>query len=132
MCFSHSLPANVTDRPETAMPTASTSGIPGAVLTETQNKDIDLSAQKNPAQEDMDHTLSDYTTHFSPEIIQQFPKAGPCKAKNRGRKRRKTQILTDTPVRNAIAAEEAAKVSRKQLSHVKRRLNLASKPRQTG
>lgn len=40
--------------------------------------------------------------HFSPEQVRPFPKAGPRKQTRRGRKKGKTSILTDTPVKQQI------------------------------
>lgn len=46
---------------------------------------------------------------FSPEIIMPFPKAGPRGEVQKGRKKRKAAILTDTPEKNALAEEQALK-----------------------
>lgn len=40
--------------------------------------------------------------HFSPEQVRPFPKAGPRKQTRGGRKKGKTSILTDTPVKQQI------------------------------
>ena len=42
---------------------------------------------------------------FSPEEIRPFPKAQPKKTQKGGRKRRKSTILTDTPVKTALEEE---------------------------
>lgn len=42
---------------------------------------------------------------FSPEEVRPFPRAGPRLQTNRGRKKRKTAILTDTPEKMAIEKE---------------------------
>ncbi|KAK9965103.1 hypothetical protein ABG768_004212 [Culter alburnus] len=43
---------------------------------------------------------------FSPSLIRPFPKAGPRKETGRGRKKRRSEILTDTPVKLALEEEE--------------------------
>ncbi|KAK6191646.1 hypothetical protein SNE40_003282 [Patella caerulea] len=43
---------------------------------------------------------------FSPEKVRPFPKAGPRKISSKGRSRRKSAILTNTPVKKAIEEEE--------------------------
>ena len=51
---------------------------------------------------------------FSPEEAMPHPKAPPRKQNLRGRKRRHTAILTDSPERNAIYEEEKKREERKQ------------------
>ncbi|KAL0149091.1 hypothetical protein M9458_055604, partial [Cirrhinus mrigala] len=46
---------------------------------------------------------------FSPSLIRPFPKAGPRKETGRGRKKRLSEILTDTPVKLALEEEERRK-----------------------
>jgi DDE superfamily endonuclease len=48
-------------------------------------------------------------TQLQLEVMAPYPKAGPRKATRRGRKKGKTAILTDTPIRNQVAADEANK-----------------------
>ncbi|KAL7373167.1 hypothetical protein ABVT39_000447 [Epinephelus coioides] len=54
---------------------------------------------------------------FSPEVLRPFPKAGQRKGEQKGRRRRSTAILTDTPVKKVLEEEKARKVQkvRKQL-----------------
>ena len=51
---------------------------------------------------------------FSPEEVMPHPKAPPIKQNLRGRKRRHTAILTDSPERDAIYEEEKKREERKQ------------------
>ena len=51
---------------------------------------------------------------FSPEEVMPHPKAPPIKQNLRGRKRRHTVILTDSPERDAIYEEEKKRAERKQ------------------
>ena len=51
---------------------------------------------------------------FSPEEVMPHPKAPPRKQNLRGRKRRHTAILTDSPERDAIYEEEKKREERKQ------------------
>lgn len=46
---------------------------------------------------------------FDPEVVAPFPKAPPRKSTNRGRPKRQSAVLTDTPVRNALALEKSKK-----------------------
>ncbi|XP_073689310.1 uncharacterized protein [Garra rufa] len=46
---------------------------------------------------------------FSPSLIRPFPKAGPRKETGRGRKKRLSEMLTDTPVKLALEEEEHRK-----------------------
>ena len=52
---------------------------------------------------------------FSPEEVMPHPKAPPGKQNLRGRKRRHTAILTDSPERDAIYEEEKKREERKKL-----------------
>lgn len=55
---------------------------------------------------------------FSPSAVRPFPKAGPRKTTGRIRKKRQSEILTDTPVKQALMEEEqrrACKKSRKSI-----------------
>ena len=51
---------------------------------------------------------------FSPEEVMPHPKAPPRKQNLRGRKRRHTAILTDSPERDAIYEEEKKREERKK------------------
>lgn len=53
---------------------------------------------------------------FAPEIVKPFPKAGPRKVSNRGRKRKHAVILTDTPKKNALELEQTAKLKKNRSS----------------
>lgn len=50
--------------------------------------------------------------HFSPEAVRPLPKASPRKSLTSKRKVRKSAVLTDTPEKNALAEEQAAKKRR--------------------
>uniref|UniRef100_A0A674APC7 Uncharacterized protein n=1 Tax=Salmo trutta TaxID=8032 RepID=A0A674APC7_SALTR len=52
---------------------------------------------------------------LTPEDIRPYPKAGPRKPAYKGRKRRKTAILTDTPVKQAREMEKNKAKSSKRL-----------------
>ncbi|KAJ8375858.1 hypothetical protein SKAU_G00064380 [Synaphobranchus kaupii] len=59
---------------------------------------------------------------FSPEALQPYPKAGPRKGVTKGRKRKVTAILTDTPVKKAL--EESEEKKKKKEPKAKRKLNV--------
>ncbi|GBM68951.1 hypothetical protein AVEN_24357-1 [Araneus ventricosus] len=52
----------------------------------------------------------------APEDVRPFQKAGPRKSSYRGRKKRQTSILTDTPVKNALQIEKEKSIKRKLAS----------------
>ena len=72
-------------------------------------------------------TSTSTSTAFSPEQVRPFPKAPPRKTKTGGRKRRTTQILTDTPVKNTITEEKMK--ARAKKNKVKRSLNSQPAPK---
>lgn len=59
----------------------------------------------------------------TPESLRPFPKAGPRIATTKGRKKRKSAVLTDTPVKLELEHEEAIRLSKrvKQIQAPKRR-----------
>ena len=76
--------------------------------------------------EDNEDAISSFSTAniVSPEAIRPFPKAPARKEKPTNRRKRDTMILTDTPVRNALA--EVAKS--KNAKTVKRKLPMSTEP----
>ncbi|KAJ8014378.1 hypothetical protein DPEC_G00039600 [Dallia pectoralis] len=52
---------------------------------------------------------------FSPSAMQPFPKAGPRKTTGRIRKKRRSEILTDTPVKQALMEEQQGRVKKSQI-----------------
>jgi hypothetical protein len=53
---------------------------------------------------------------FSPESVRPLPKAAPRKATQQNRRKVKSAILTDTPVKDELAAIEAARQKKKYKS----------------
>lgn len=51
---------------------------------------------------------------FSPSAVRPFPKAGPRKTTGRIRKKRQSEILTDTPVKQALMEEEQRRACKKK------------------
>lgn len=45
--------------------------------------------------------------YFSPEALRPHPKAGPRTGKQKGRKKRVSAVLTDTPIKEALEAEKS-------------------------
>ena len=68
--------------------------------------------------------------YVSPSAIYPFPKAQPRKTKG-GRKKRATKILTDTPVRDEVAAEKAKKDKPTKTNKDVARKNLFGKKRKS-
>lgn len=54
------------------------------------------------------------TPYPTPEQVRPFQKADPCKASNKGRKKRTSAILTDTPVKNALADDQTPTKDKKK------------------
>lgn len=57
---------------------------------------------------------------FSPHIVKPLPKAGPRTGSTKGRKRRYTAVLTDTPEKDALEQEQAT-ISQKKMKQVKQK-----------
>ncbi len=53
---------------------------------------------------------------FSPAAVRPYPKAGPRIAATKGRKKRTTAILTDTPTKQALEAEAEKRLAPRRLS----------------
>lgn len=56
---------------------------------------------------------------LSPEQVRPFPKAGPRQSTTKGRKKRKSAILTDTPIKKALEQEKES-IKEKKLPHKKK------------
>ncbi|XP_065124996.1 uncharacterized protein [Paramisgurnus dabryanus] len=77
------------------------------------------------------HSGSIVGQSFSPSLIRPFPKAGPRKETRKGRKKRRSEILTDTPVKLALEEEERRKgkiIRKKILGSVKSQNKKGKKP----
>lgn len=61
--------------------------------------------------------LQENVAGFSPDLIRPFPKAGP--RKGNARKKRTTEILTDTPVKEALERENVDRMSKVQCKVLK-------------
>lgn len=66
---------------------------------------------------------SGVTKHFSPSDIRPLPKAGSRQLTNKGRKCRKACILTDTPNKDELAAEEEKRAAKLRQSALKAKKN---------
>ena len=83
---------------------------------------------------DAENTASSATAaqsnEFSPEHVRPFPKARPRKATNKGRKKRKTTILTDTPEKLLLEKEQSTKTTTKHAKQPRARKQII-KPKPT-
>lgn len=79
--------------------------------TSTQGNNSDNVTMIAPAPIEPVPGPSGQQASFSPESIRPYPKAGPRLQSNRGRKKRKTAILTDTPEKQAIEEEYERKMN---------------------
>lgn len=68
---------------------------------------------ESPSSLDASPRPSTSTQSFTPETVRPHPKAGPRQESAKGRKRRSTAILTDTPVKQALEEEKNKSVQRK-------------------
>jgi len=115
--------ASVTDRPAAAELDSCSSAEPAVVETpRCSSVNITQELGNIVTQPSVASTCSSMN---SLEAIRPFPKAGP--RKTTGRRRQKTRILTDTPVRDEQRLLEEKRSAKKSTSVrlVKRRLNLA-------
>lgn len=85
---------------------------------EGRNKDSSTSTKPEEVPAQMPKT-------FSPEHVRPFPKAPPRQQTNKGRKKRESAILTDTPEKNALE-EEVKKSTNKSREGKKVRTKLTS------
>ena len=60
---------------------------------------------------------STVSLQFNPTDVRPMPKAGPRKGNQKGKKKRRSEILTATPVREKLAEEEAKKLLAKRRSY---------------
>ena len=74
-----------------------------------------LSNQQEP---NVDEPTLDPT--FSPEVVESHPGAPPRAENTRGRRKRKSAVLTDTPEKNALRDEQRHRQSRKGAKSTKR------------
>jgi hypothetical protein len=65
--------------------------------------------------------------NFSPVLLRPFPKAGPRQETNKGRRKRKTCILTDTPEKKAIEEEYNNIIDKQQKKNLKTNQKLSKK-----
>jgi DDE superfamily endonuclease/helix-turn-helix, Psq domain len=112
------LPSSVTDRP---FPEDSNRHCPNTSNQSAESGgDNSFILPGSPPRTNMETNME-----FSPGIVRPMPKAGPRKDGNRGgRRRMKTTILTNTPQRDIIAAEES-KTSAKHKSKPKAKRSLS-------
>lgn len=116
------LPSSITDRP-----------IPQNNSPSLENSDRPISdlQQENPSTssfvEDISSTVAESIrslpdnpkTFISPSEFKGYPRAGPRKLSNRGRKKGKCIIATDTPEKNEIASRSVRQLKKKTVRKLK-------------
>lgn len=107
-------------------PAAQNSDAPAAVPTENSDTTADAGSSGNP--DGPTTSRASTSTYVSPRDIEPFPKAAPRKGRATNRKKGSTKILTDTPVRDEIAAANKAKENKKQAANTNARKSLFTKP----
>ena len=93
-------------------PEPSTSGLAPASVEPDSPISSPRSSNTPPATSSQDTTASStppQSNSFSPEIVRPFPKAPPPKTVNGVKRRRKSAILTDSPVKALLEAEAMAR-----------------------
>lgn len=76
-----------------------------------------------------EHRGDGKSEEFTPEAVRPFPKAPPRKEENRGKKKRKSTIYTDTPEKEKIKTEKEITYDEKQKKKVKK--NISDSKRKT-
>ncbi|KAB0790231.1 hypothetical protein PPYR_15434 [Photinus pyralis] len=73
-----------------------------------------------------EHTIQE-PKEFSPEFVRPFPKAEQRKPSTRGRKKRKSAVLTDTPEKDELEAEQNSRKSKKTKEIQKKKVEKAKR-----
>ncbi|XP_039282445.1 uncharacterized protein LOC120350969 [Nilaparvata lugens] len=103
------MPSYVTDRPETTSTTNMTTNASGPINILISSPRPSTSAQVdllNTSPSSPRASTSAQKDYPTPEELRPFQKAGPRLGTNKGRKKRKSAILTDTPVKEALRQEQ--------------------------
>lgn len=126
------LPASVTDQPlGNAENSASENSLPSPQMSLPSNGYVGPDQPSTSAQftEDEIENHKNQKTHttpeqadFSPLFVRPLPKAGERKPSSRGRKKRKSAVLTDTPEKDALEAEQNNLVSKKGKEIIKQKV----------
>nr|XP_010778098.1 PREDICTED: uncharacterized protein LOC104952888 [Notothenia coriiceps] len=109
---------NITDRPP---PEPSTSAAPTSTVASSPplTASSPLLAASSPVRPCVEPGTSSSATPFSPLSIRPHLKAGPRKQTTKGRKRRETAVLTDTPMKDQLEAEKKRSNAKKSKAKTK-------------
>ena len=108
------LPAYVTDRPAATCMENQTTG----QVTDTQQPSTSSASLEEISTPTNEKCFTDFV---SPEVLRPFPKAPAKKGKNRGRKKGRCMVATDTPEKNEIE-EQYQKKMEKSIKKIKRKI----------
>ncbi|KAB0790097.1 hypothetical protein PPYR_15584 [Photinus pyralis] len=100
------LPAEVTNRPFVT-------NTPVDNPVQLNEDAIIMPKERTPSPQPSTSRSSKSGGHFTPQQIKPFPKA-PARKQQKGRRKRKSEILTDTPVKAALEAEAEMRENRKK------------------
>lgn len=123
--------ASVTDRPLEPTVIQSTPGDVAPVVTQTETPvqlsvaEIPLPSTANDLQSTGNEAAIDEgasSSRVNLESIRPFPKAGARKGSYRGRQKQRTRILTDTPVREQLRAQQEKKGSKGKGKEVQKKM----------
>lgn len=113
--------------------TATSTKVTKGILTETTNFS-ETGMSTSPATKGATSSSSmvslastSHVKSFSPDVVRPLPKAPPRKNSNRGRKKGKSAIYTDTPEKEAIRQEHEERERRKKAKSVKKTLRDTNK-----
>lgn len=103
-------PSFVTDRPEQETIEPKKDHPEQAVMSSTKPNPTPSAstsqAEPEPGPSNKENETLNLMKVFSSEIVRPYPKAGPRKAVNTNRRKRKAAILTDTPEKNALEEQQ--------------------------
>lgn len=133
-------PAEVTDRPNpediTERQQAHVHTCPLPPSENAADVNVDSTGTKEVSNDpaSVDQPCSSSSTRFVPSELRPLPKAGPRKGTNKRSRKRKSEVLTDTPIRAKLAEEETRKSknkAKKKLLYRKKGNNKLVKPKTT-
>lgn len=126
------MPSYVTDRPAPPAPTTENHSPPCTPTPAAFNQVDPVPSTSNQFEmSPSTPTPSTSTQPFYPipEEVRPLQKAGPRKESNKGRKKRKSAILTDTPIKMALQEEQDMKRKKKNAREINEKQKTIAKPK---
>ncbi|KAF2903964.1 hypothetical protein ILUMI_02211 [Ignelater luminosus] len=101
------------------------------VITNTSLDAPSTSSSIAPANNCYERSVTPPRQFIPPHVIQPYPNVKRNVDIRKGRKRRSTQVVTDTPIQNELAEIENAKIAKKMKQSVKRNLSKPTKEKKS-